>query len=103
VEIRQQTQVLATRSAIVCAENRVLAFMLQNRCLASSAHEAAWGLFKAELAQACANRGHLLLESPRFAATTQACPTPGLWLHQPQSREHLEVPHLSPSILRHSS
>jgi transposase len=77
VEIRQQTQVLATRSAIVCAENRVLAFMLQNRCLASSAHEAAWGLFKAELAQACANRGHLLLEAPRFAATTQACPTPG--------------------------
>ena len=76
-EVITQAQAVAARSAIVCVEDLVIAFMLQNRCLAASAHEAALGKFKTALARECAKLGHLLLETPRFAATTQTCPITG--------------------------
>lgn len=71
--ILQEAQDLVKDTAIVCMEDMVLAFMLQNKSLSSSAHDVALGKFKEAIRQECEKRGHLLLECDRFDASSKTC------------------------------
>ena len=74
---RVAAQIVADRSAIVCAETLPLWGMLKNKRLAQSIADLGWGQFLTELERAMAARGHLLLYAGQFDPTTQTCPACG--------------------------
>lgn len=71
--LRQEARQIVKDNAIICLETIFLGFMLQNRFMAFSAHDAALGLLQQCLVRECAKQGHLLLRCGRFDASTKTC------------------------------
>jgi putative transposase len=72
-ELRHQAKAVVNASAIVCVEDLMLAFMLQNAHLAQSAHDASFGRFKVLFEAECQKQGKLFLHCGRFDPSTQLC------------------------------
>ena len=71
--LKQEAQLLVRNTAIVCLEDLQLAFMLKNKHLAKSAHDASLGAFKKYIRWEARKLGHLIVECGRFDATSKTC------------------------------
>ena len=71
--LKKEAQLLVKHAAIVCLEDLNLSFMLKNKHLAQSAHDAALGAFKQYIRWEARKLGHLVLECGRFDATSKTC------------------------------
>ena len=71
--LKKEAQLLVKNTAIVCLEDLNLSFMLKNKHLAQSAHDAALGAFKQYIRWESRKLGHLVLECGRFDATSKTC------------------------------
>ena len=71
--LQAQAKALVAKSAIVCLEDFALAFLLCNKKLGASAHDAGFGRFRQLIEIEAAKLGHLVIKCGRFDASSKTC------------------------------
>ena len=71
--LKGKARAFVRANAIVCLEDFLLAFMLQNQHLSASTHDAALGTFKRFVNEEAAKYGRLVLQCGRFDASSKTC------------------------------
>ena len=73
VAVQALAQDVVAKASILCLEDFSLAFMLQNKCLAASTHDAGLGKLRQAIDWEAAKHGRLVLQCDRFDASSKTC------------------------------